>query len=150
MVTPGSTENTVLERVCQYYSSTVRQCEQPLQCEVSHLMGSDPVRYDLTGWFSLVQNNPSALNAISLLQNSSVGVVKALFGPRASVPPLCRGLGGVEGGSQRSLQRSGTVRKTFSGGMAAIRRHSHCISVKLQAVSTLIHTPTVYQSSYRL
>uniref|UniRef100_A0A674EA88 Myosin XVIIIB n=1 Tax=Salmo trutta TaxID=8032 RepID=A0A674EA88_SALTR len=139
MVTPGSTENTVLERVCQYYSSTVRQCEQPLQCEVSHLMGSDPVRYDLTGWFSLVQNNPSALNAISLLQNSS-----ALFGPRASVPPLCRGLGGVEGGSQRSLQRSGTVRKTFSGGMAAIRRHSHCISVKLQAVSTLIHTPTVY------
>ncbi|KAK6316196.1 hypothetical protein J4Q44_G00137200 [Coregonus suidteri] len=137
MVTPGSTENTVLERVCQYYSSTVRQCEQPLQCEVSHLMGSDPVRYDLTGWFSLVQNNPSALNAISLLQNSSVGVVKALFGPRASVPPLCRGLGGVEGGSQRSLQRSGTVRKTFSGGMAAIRRHSHCISVKLQADALL-------------
>ncbi|KAJ7988380.1 hypothetical protein DPEC_G00322950 [Dallia pectoralis] len=133
MVTPGSTENIVLERVCQYYSSTVRQCEQPLQCEVSHLMGSDPVRYDLTGWFSLVQNNPSALNAISLLQNSSVGEVKALFGPRASVPPLCRGLGGVEGGSQRSLQRSGIVRKTFSGGMAAIRRHSHCISVKLQA-----------------
>uniref|UniRef100_A0A674EA86 Myosin XVIIIB n=1 Tax=Salmo trutta TaxID=8032 RepID=A0A674EA86_SALTR len=129
MVTPGSTENTVLERVCQYYSSTVRQCEQPLQCEVSHLMGSDPVRYDLTGWFSLVQNNPSALNAISL---STLRPVKALFGPRASVPPLCRGLGGVEGGSQRSLQRSGTVRKTFSGGMAAIRRHSHCISVKLQ------------------
>uniref|UniRef100_A0AAY5L4B0 Myosin motor domain-containing protein n=1 Tax=Esox lucius TaxID=8010 RepID=A0AAY5L4B0_ESOLU len=128
MVTPGSTEHVVLERVCQYYGSTVRQCEQPLQCEVSHLMGSDPVRYDLTGWFSLVQNNPSALNAISLLQNSS-----ALFGPRASVPPLCRGLGGVEGGSQRSLQRSGIVRKTFSGGMAAIRRHSHCISVKLQA-----------------
>nr|XP_029501579.1 unconventional myosin-XVIIIb-like [Oncorhynchus nerka] len=115
----------------------MRKCEQPLQCEVSHLMGSDPVRYDLTGWFSLVQNNPSALNAISLLQNSSVGVVKALFGPRASVPPLCRGLGGVEGGSQRSLQRSGTVRKTFSGGMAAIRRHSHCISVKLQAVQQM-------------
>ncbi|CAB1332540.1 unnamed protein product [Coregonus sp. 'balchen'] len=137
MVTPGSTENTVLERVCQYYSSTVRQCEQPMQCEVSHLMGSDPVRYDLTGWFSLVQSNPSALNAISLLQNSSVGVVKTLFGPRASVPPLCRGLGGVEGGSQRSLQRSGTVRKTFSGGMAAIRRHSHCISVKLQADALL-------------
>uniref|UniRef100_A0A674E9W9 Myosin XVIIIB n=1 Tax=Salmo trutta TaxID=8032 RepID=A0A674E9W9_SALTR len=114
------------------HTTILRQCEQPLQCEVSHLMGSDPVRYDLTGWFSLVQNNPSALNAISLLQNSS-----ALFGPRASVPPLCRGLGGVEGGSQRSLQRSGTVRKTFSGGMAAIRRHSHCISVKLQADALL-------------
>ncbi|KAM6984888.1 unconventional myosin-XVIIIb [Aplochiton taeniatus] len=137
MGTPGSTESSVLERVCQYYSDTVRQCEQPLQCEVNHLLGCDPVRYDLTGWFGLVQNNPSALNAISLLQNSSIVVVKALFGPRASVPPLCRGLGGVEGGSQRSLQRSGTIRKTFSGGMAAVRRHSHCIAVKLQADALL-------------
>ncbi|XP_036450276.1 unconventional myosin-XVIIIb-like isoform X2 [Colossoma macropomum] len=133
MATPGSTENTVLERICQYFRDTVRQCEQPLQCEIAHLMGSDPVRYDLSGWFGLVQNNPSALNAISILQNSSLGVVKALFAPRASVPPLCRGLGGVEGGSQRSLERSGTVRKTLSGGMAALRRHSHCIAVKLQA-----------------
>ncbi|XP_051539744.1 unconventional myosin-XVIIIb-like isoform X2 [Myxocyprinus asiaticus] len=133
MVTPGSTESLVLERVCQYFSGTVRQCEQPLQCEIAHLMGSDPVRYDLSGWFSLVQNNQSALNASSLLQNSSVAVVKALFGPRASVLPLCRGLGGVEGRSQRSLERSGTVRKTLSGGIAALRRHSHCISVKLQA-----------------
>ncbi|KAI4890434.1 hypothetical protein NFI96_010803 [Prochilodus magdalenae] len=133
MVTPSSTENTVLERICQYFKDTVRQCEQPLQCEISHLMGSDPVRYDLSGWFGLVQNNPSALNAISILQNSNIGVVKAMFAPRASVPPLCRGLGGVEGGSQRSLERSGTVRKTLSGGMAALRRHSHCIAVKLQA-----------------
>lgn len=61
-------------------------------------------------------------------------VVKALFAPRASVPPLCRGLGGVEGGSQRFLERSGNVRKTFTGGMAAIRRHSHSISIKLQVV----------------
>ncbi|XP_056117414.1 unconventional myosin-XVIIIb-like isoform X3 [Rhinichthys klamathensis goyatoka] len=133
MVTPGSTESTVLERVCQYFSGTVRQCEQPLQCEIAHLMGSDPVRYDLSGWFSQVQNNPSVLNASSLLQNSSIVAVKAVFGPRASVPPLCRGLGGVEGGSQRSLERSGTVRKTLSGGMAALRRHSQCIAVKLQA-----------------
>lgn len=58
-----------------------------------------------------------------------------MFTPRISLPPLCRGLGGLEGSSQRSLQRNGTIRKTFSGGMAAIRRHSHCITVKLQAVS---------------
>ncbi|KAF4108561.1 unconventional myosin-XVIIIb-like isoform X3 [Onychostoma macrolepis] len=133
MITPGSTESTVLERVCQYFSGTVRQCEQPLQCEIAHLMGSDPVRYDLSGWFGQVQNNPSVLNASSLLQNSSIGAVKALFSGRASVPPLCRGLGGVEGGSQRSLERCGTVRKTLSGGMAALRRHSQCIAVKLQA-----------------
>ncbi|XP_030625348.1 unconventional myosin-XVIIIb [Chanos chanos] len=133
MVTPGSTESTVLERVCQFFSDSVRQCEQALQCEIAHLMGRDPVRYDLSGWFGLVQNNPSAHNAVSLLQNSTVGVVKSLFGPRASLPPLCRGLGGVEGGSQRSLERSGTVRKTFSAGLAAVRRHSHCVSIKLQA-----------------
>ncbi|XP_026028449.1 unconventional myosin-XVIIIb isoform X2 [Astatotilapia calliptera] len=133
MVTPASCENRAVERVCQYYSNMVRQCEQLLQCEVKHLMGSDPVRYDLAGWFSLIQNNPSALNTICLLQNSTVGVVKAMFTPRISLPPLCRALGGLEGGSQRSLQRNGTIRKTFSGGMAAIRRHSQCIAVKLQA-----------------
>ncbi|XP_072228607.1 LOW QUALITY PROTEIN: unconventional myosin-XVIIIb-like [Leuresthes tenuis] len=133
MVTPASSESGALERVCQYYSNTVRQCEQPLQCEVNHLMGRDPVRYDLTGWFGLIQNNQSALNAICLLQNSTIGAVKALFTPRISLPPLCRGLGGLEGGSQRALQRNGTIRKTFSGGMAAVRRHSQCIAVKLQA-----------------
>uniref|UniRef100_A0AAY4B301 Myosin motor domain-containing protein n=1 Tax=Denticeps clupeoides TaxID=299321 RepID=A0AAY4B301_9TELE len=133
LMTPGSTESTVLERVCRYFGNTGALLHQPLQCEISHQMGSDPIRYDLSGWFSLVQNNPSALNAISILHNSSIAVVKALFSPRASLPPLCRGLGGVEGGSQRSLERSSIIRKTFSAGLAAIRRHSHCISVKLQA-----------------
>uniref|UniRef100_A0A3Q3LZS0 Myosin motor domain-containing protein n=1 Tax=Labrus bergylta TaxID=56723 RepID=A0A3Q3LZS0_9LABR len=111
----------------------VRQCEQPLQCELNHLMGCDPIRYDLTGWFGLIQNNPSAQNAICVLQNSTIAEVKAMFTPRISVPPLCRSLGGLDGASQRSLQRNGTIRKTFSGGMAAIRRHSQCIAVKLQA-----------------
>uniref|UniRef100_H3D7U1 Myosin motor domain-containing protein n=1 Tax=Tetraodon nigroviridis TaxID=99883 RepID=H3D7U1_TETNG len=132
MVTPGSNENSVLERVSQYFSGTVRQCEQPLQCEVKHLLGCDPVRYDLTGWFGLIQNNPSSLNATCLLQNSTIGAVKAMFSPRISLPPLCRGLGGLEGSSQRSLQRNGSIRKTFSGGMSAMRRHSQCIAVKLQ------------------
>ncbi|KAM6902590.1 unconventional myosin-XVIIIb isoform 1-T2 [Xenentodon cancila] len=133
MVTPASSETGILERVCRYYSHAVRQCEQPLQCEVNHLMGRDPVRYDLTGWLGLLQNNPSVLNAVCLLQNSSIGVVKAMFTSRVSVPPLCRGLGGLEGRSQRALQRNGSIRKTFSSGMAAIRRHSQCIAVKLQA-----------------
>ncbi|XP_072570134.1 unconventional myosin-XVIIIb isoform X2 [Paramormyrops kingsleyae] len=133
MITPGSTETNVLQRACQYFSEAVRQCEQPLQCEIAHQLGTDPIRYDVSGWFGMVQNNPSVLSAASLLQNSSIGVVKSLFGPRASVPPLCQGLGGVEGGSQRSLQRSGAVRKTLSGGLAAIRRHCFSVSVKLQA-----------------
>ncbi|MED6247761.1 hypothetical protein ATANTOWER_016067 [Ataeniobius toweri] len=133
MVTPASCESVALERVFQYYSNTVRQCEQPLQCEVNHLTGCDPVRYDLTGWFSRIQNNPSSLNAITLLQNSTIEVVKTMFTSRIYLPPIYRGLGGLEGSSQRALQRNGTIRKTFSGGMAAIRRHSQCIAVKLQA-----------------
>ncbi|XP_028456905.1 unconventional myosin-XVIIIb isoform X1 [Perca flavescens] len=133
MVTPSSNENSVLQRVCQYYSNTVRECEQPLQCELNHLLGCDPVRYDLSGWIGLIQNNPSALNAICVLQNSTIAEVKKMFSPKVPLPPLCRGLGGLDGSSQRSLQRNGTIRKTFSGGMAAIRRHSQCIAVKLQA-----------------
>ncbi|XP_042167508.1 unconventional myosin-XVIIIb-like [Oncorhynchus tshawytscha] len=52
----------------------------------------------------------------------------------AAAEVLCLGSGG---GSQGSQQRSGTVRKTFSGELAAIRRHSCCISVKLQADALL-------------
>ncbi|XP_013876026.1 unconventional myosin-XVIIIb isoform X2 [Austrofundulus limnaeus] len=133
MVGPASSEGGAVERVCQYYTNAVRQCEQPLQCEVSHLMGYDPVRYDLTGWFSLIRNNPSVVNATSLLQNSTIGEVKAMFTPRMSLTPLCRGLGGLEGSCQRALLRNSTIRKTFSSGMASIRRHSQCIAVKLQA-----------------
>lgn len=58
-----------------------------------------------------------------------------MFTPGMAPPPLCRGLGGVEASSQRSLQRSSTVRKTFSGGLAAARRHSQGLAVKLQSVS---------------
>uniref|UniRef100_A0A8C3G877 Myosin motor domain-containing protein n=1 Tax=Cyclopterus lumpus TaxID=8103 RepID=A0A8C3G877_CYCLU len=143
LMTPASSENSTLERVCHAHDvvcvcvcvcvPAVRQCEQPLQCEVNHLMGCDPVRYDLSGWTGLIQNNPSALNATCVLQSSTIAEVKAMFTPKISLPPLCRGLGGLEGGSQRSLQRNGTIRKTFSGGMAAVRRLSQCIAVKLQA-----------------
>ncbi|XP_037548617.1 unconventional myosin-XVIIIb isoform X2 [Nematolebias whitei] len=133
MVTPPSSESSTVERVSQYYSGTVRQCEQPLQCEVNHLMGYEPIRYDLTGWFSLIQNNPSVVNATSLLQNSTIGVVKAMFTSRISLTPLCRGLGGLEGSCQHALLRNSTIRKTFSSGMASIRRPSQCIAVKLQA-----------------
>lgn len=86
MVTPSCSESNVLERVCQYYSSTVRQCEQPLQCELSHLMGSDPVRYDLTGWIGLIQNNPSSQNALCVLQNSTLGAVRHCSPPGSRCP----------------------------------------------------------------
>ncbi|XP_061703740.1 unconventional myosin-XVIIIb-like isoform X3 [Syngnathoides biaculeatus] len=134
MSMPESGEGVALERVCRHYGNTVRQCEQPLHCEVQHLTGNDPVRYDLTGWFGELQVNPAAGNAAALLHDSKIASVKSMFGA-AGVPvaPLCAGVCGLRGFGQRSLQRSGTVRKTLSGGAAALRRHSPCVAVKLQA-----------------
>lgn len=50
----------------------MRQCEQPLHCEVQHLTGNDPVRYDLSGWFDVLHNNPAGGNAAELLRNSAM------------------------------------------------------------------------------
>lgn len=71
--TPPPTRFKMLMRVLNAACvPAVRQCEQPLQCELKHLLGCDPVRYDLSGWFGLIQNNPSWQNATWLLQNSSM------------------------------------------------------------------------------
>ncbi|XP_051906479.1 unconventional myosin-XVIIIb-like isoform X3 [Hippocampus zosterae] len=133
MLTPTSSEDAALERVCRHYNNSVRQCEQPLHCEVQHLTGNDPVRYDLSGWFDVLHHNPAGGNAAELLRNSAIVPVKSLFTPSARVAPARGGVCGLEGWSQRSLQRSSTIRKTLSAGSAALRRHSPCIAIKLQA-----------------
>lgn len=51
-------------------TSALRPCEQPLQCEIFHQRGHDPVRYDLTGWLHRAKPNLSALNAPQVLQQS--------------------------------------------------------------------------------
>ncbi|XP_057675064.1 unconventional myosin-XVIIIb-like isoform X1 [Corythoichthys intestinalis] len=131
MSTAGSDEGAALERVCRHYDKTVRQCEQALHCEVGHLTGNDAVRYDLSGWFGVLRDNPAASNAAALLRDSNTACIKSMFGAsaRASLAGVC----GLEGWSQRSLQRSSTIRKTLSGGAAALRRHSPCVAIKLQA-----------------
>lgn len=48
----------------------MRRCEQALHLEISHQLGTDPVRYDLTGWVSKAKFNLSAQNAIQVLQQS--------------------------------------------------------------------------------
>ncbi|XP_077479786.1 unconventional myosin-XVIIIb [Stigmatopora argus] len=131
MSTAGSDEGAALERVCRDYGGTVRQCEQPLHCEVGHLTGNDAVRYDLSGWFGALRDNPAVANAAALLRESNSACLKSTFGAetRGSLAGVC----GLEGWSQRSLQRSSTIRKTLSGGVAALRRHSPCVALKLQA-----------------
>ena len=51
-------------------TSALRTCEQPLQCEIAHQLGHDPVRYDLTGWLHRAKPNLSALDAPQVLQQS--------------------------------------------------------------------------------
>uniref|UniRef100_A0A8C9P0Q3 Myosin XVIIIB n=1 Tax=Spermophilus dauricus TaxID=99837 RepID=A0A8C9P0Q3_SPEDA len=77
----GSSDSVVLERLRVAFekgaggegTSALRTCEQPLQCEIAHQLGQDPVRYDLTGWLHKAKPNLSALDAP---QDALVNLVK--------------------------------------------------------------------------
>ncbi|XP_074247094.1 unconventional myosin-XVIIIb isoform X1 [Saimiri boliviensis] len=137
----GSSDSVVLERLCAAFekegagtegSSALRACEQPLQCEIFHQLGRDPVRYDLTGWLHRAKPNLSALDAPQLLQQSKREELRSLFQARAKLPPVCRAVAGLEGTSQQALQRSRMVRRTFASSLAAVRRKAPCSQIKLQ------------------
>ncbi|KAM4707086.1 unconventional myosin-XVIIIb [Discoglossus pictus] len=137
----GSTDNTVLDRLCSYFESKgddmqdngpVHKCEQALQFEILHQLGKDPVRYDVTNWINKAKLNLSAENAIQILQHSRNDHMKDLFAPRAKFPLICRSVAGMEGKSQQALQRISCVRKTFASSFAAVRRKSVCAQIKLQ------------------
>ncbi|XP_053558065.1 unconventional myosin-XVIIIb [Bombina bombina] len=137
----GSSDNTVLDRLGSYFENRCedkqdngpfRKCEQPLQFEILHQLGKDPVRYDVTNWINKAKLNLSAENAIQILQQSRNDYVKDLFLPRAKFPLICRSIAGMEGKSQQTLQRISCVRKTFATSFAAVRRKSVCAQIKLQ------------------
>ncbi|XP_009081170.1 PREDICTED: unconventional myosin-XVIIIb, partial [Acanthisitta chloris] len=139
---PGSGDSTVFSRLCSYFAtkgpsqdgdSPLRRCEQALHFEISHQLGMDPVRYDLTGWVSKAKFNLSAQNAIQVLQHSTVAAVRELVLPRARAPLPCRAVAGLEGHSQAALHRNNCLRKTFASSFAAVRKRSVCAQVKLQA-----------------
>ncbi|KAM5312212.1 unconventional myosin-XVIIIb isoform 3-T3 [Glossophaga mutica] len=137
----GSSDSVVLERLCAAFekkgagaegTSALRPCEQPLQCEVSHQRGQDPVRYDLTGWLHRVKPNLSALDAPQVLQQSKREELRSLFQARAKLSPVCRAVAGLEGTSQQALQRSCAVRRVFASSFAAVKRKAPCSQIKLQ------------------
>ncbi|XP_014642519.1 PREDICTED: unconventional myosin-XVIIIb [Ceratotherium simum simum] len=137
----GSSDSVVLERLCAAFekkgagaegTSALRTCEQPLQCEISHQLGWDPVRYDLTGWLHRAKPNLSALDAPQILQQSKSEELRSLFQSRAKLPPVCRAVAGLEGTSQQALQRNCAVRRTFASSFAAVKRRAPCSQIKLQ------------------
>ncbi|XP_069070803.1 unconventional myosin-XVIIIb [Pleurodeles waltl] len=151
----GSNNNAVLDRLCSYFEKKdfdkedegpIRKCEQPLQCEIFHQMGKDPVRYDFTNWINRAKLNLSAQNAIQILQGSRMDNVKNLFLTRSKFPLICRSVAGLEGNSQQALQRIGCVRKTFTSSFAAVNRRSVCAQIKLQmdALTNLIKRSQIH------
>ncbi|XP_046283277.1 unconventional myosin-XVIIIb isoform X4 [Marmota monax] len=136
----GSSDSVVLERLRVAFekgaggegTSALRTCEQPLQCEIAHQLGQDPVRYDLTGWLHKAKPNLSALDAPQVLQHSKREELQSLFQARAKLPPVCRAVAGLEGTSEQASLRSRVVRRTFASSLGAVRRRAPCSHIKLQ------------------
>ncbi|XP_030073885.1 unconventional myosin-XVIIIb isoform X2 [Microcaecilia unicolor] len=139
----GSSDSVALDRLCSYFENKgvvdkeelgpIRKCEQTLQFEIFHQLSKDPVRYDCTRWVNKAKVNLSAKNAIQVLQESKMGDIKNLFLTRSKIPLICRSVAGLEGNSQKALQRVGLVRKTFASSLAAVKRNSVCAQIILQA-----------------
>ncbi|XP_060537758.1 unconventional myosin-XVIIIb-like isoform X3 [Pantherophis guttatus] len=146
----SSSDSRALDRLSSAFGKeeqgVLRRCEQPLQFEVAHRLGKDPVRYDATGWVGKAKWNLSVQNAIQLLQQSKIGALRKVFLPRAQVPLLCRSVAGWEGLSQQALQRIGCLRKTFSGSLASVKKRSVCAQIKLQldALSNLLKRSRIH------
>ncbi|XP_060901577.1 unconventional myosin-XVIIIa isoform X5 [Labrus mixtus] len=141
-VQPGGSEETMLERLFNYYGSAqgdnkganlLLRGEKPLLFLLGHSHGTDWVEYNTQGWLSHAKNNPAAQNAAMLLQDSQKKNISGLFMGRASGATVLSGsIAGLEGSSQLALRRATSMRKTFTTGVAAVKKRSLCIQVKLQ------------------
>ncbi|KAM9853400.1 unconventional myosin-XVIIIa [Aulostomus maculatus] len=141
-VQPGGSEETMLERLFSYYGSAQGESkgaslllrgEKPHLFLLGHSHGTDWVEYNAQGWLSHAKHNPAAQNAATLLQDSQKKNISGLFMGRASGATVLSGsIAGLEGSSQLALRRATSMRKTFTTGVAAVKKKSLCIQVKLQ------------------
>ncbi|KFM06771.1 Unconventional myosin-XVIIIa, partial [Aptenodytes forsteri] len=122
---PGGNEDTLLERLFSYYGpqeggkkghNPLLPSDKPRHFLLGHSSGTNWVEYDATGWLNHVKHNPATQNASVLLQESQKSGSVA----------------GLEGGSQLALRRATSMRKTFTTGVAAVKKKSLCIQIKLQ------------------
>uniref|UniRef100_A0AAY4CZZ4 Myosin motor domain-containing protein n=1 Tax=Denticeps clupeoides TaxID=299321 RepID=A0AAY4CZZ4_9TELE len=114
--------------------------ERPHHFLLGHSHGTDWVEYDVRGWLNHAKQNPASQNAATLLQNSQKKNISGLFMGRSGGSTVLSGsIAGLEGGSQLALRRATGMRKTFTTGMAAVKKKSLCIQIKLQ-VDALLDT----------
>ncbi|XP_059931582.1 unconventional myosin-XVIIIa isoform X2 [Gadus macrocephalus] len=148
-VQPGGSEETLLERLFSYYGtphgesnrpSLLLKGDKPQHFLLGHSSGTDWVEYDAQGWLSHAKQNPAFQKAATLLQDSQKKNISGLFTGRAGGATVLSGsIAGLEGGSQLALRRATSMRKNFTTGMAAVKKRSQCIQIKLQ-VDALIDT----------
>ncbi|XP_077466716.1 myosin-XVIIIa isoform X2 [Stigmatopora argus] len=141
-VNPVGSEETMLERLFSYYGSAQGERKganllvrgrKPHLFLLGHSHGTDWVEYNTQGWLSQAKHNPASQNAASLLQDSQKKNISGLFMGRASGATVLSGsIAGLEGSSQLALRRATSMRKTFTTGVAAVKKKSLCIQVKLQ------------------
>uniref|UniRef100_A0A480YTM9 Unconventional myosin-XVIIIa n=1 Tax=Sus scrofa TaxID=9823 RepID=A0A480YTM9_PIG len=146
---PGATEDALLERLFSYYGpregdkkgqSPLLRSSKPHHFLLGHSHGTNWVEYNAAGWLSYTKQNPATQNAPRLLQDSQKKIISNLFLGRAgSATVLSGSIAGLEGGSQLALRRATSMRKTFTTGVAAVKKKSLCIQIKLQ-VDALIDT----------
>ncbi|NXX84028.1 MY18A protein, partial [Urocolius indicus] len=139
---PGGSEDTLLERLFSYYGpqeggkkghNPLLPSDKPRHFLLGHSSGTNWVEYDATGWLNHVKHNPATQNASVLLQESQKKVISSLFAGRGgSALVLSGSVAGLEGGSQLALRRATSMRKTFTTGVAAVKKKSLCIQIKLQ------------------
>ncbi|MEQ2237150.1 Unconventional myosin-XVIIIa, partial [Ilyodon furcidens] len=141
-VKPGGSEEIMLERLFSYFSaglgekkgdSLLLRGDKSHSFLLGHSNGTDWVEYNIQGWLGHAKNNPAAQNAATLLQDSQKKNISGLFLSRSSGATVLSGsIAGLEGSSQLALRRATSMRKTFTTGVAAVKKRSHCIQVKLQ------------------
>uniref|UniRef100_A0A670KA22 Myosin XVIIIA n=1 Tax=Podarcis muralis TaxID=64176 RepID=A0A670KA22_PODMU len=146
---PGGNEDTLLERLFTYYGpqdgdkkghNPLLRSSRPRHFFLGHSYGTNWVEYDTTGWLNYVRQNPASQNTLTLLQESQKKIISSLFAGRAGTGMVLSGsIAGLEGGSQLALRRATSMRKTFTTGVAAVKKKSVCIQIKLQ-VDALIDT----------
>uniref|UniRef100_A0A3Q3LLC3 Myosin XVIIIAa n=1 Tax=Labrus bergylta TaxID=56723 RepID=A0A3Q3LLC3_9LABR len=144
---PGGSVETLLGRLFSYYGPAegeskghtfLLKSEKENHFLLGHSHGTDWVEYNASGWLNYAKQNPASTNAAFLLQDSQKKIISSLFMSRAGGATVLSGsIAGLEGVSQLSLRRATSMRKTFTTGVAAIKKKSLCIQIKLQVDALL-------------
>ncbi|CAJ1064269.1 unconventional myosin-XVIIIa-like isoform X9 [Xyrichtys novacula] len=144
---PGGSEETLLGRLFSYYGPAEGESkghtfllkgEKDNHFLLGHSHGTDWVEYNARSWLNYAKQNPASTNAAFLLQDSQKKIISSLFMSRAGGGTALTGsIAGLEGVSQLSLRRATSMRKTFTTGVAAIKKKSLCIQIKLQVDALL-------------